>query len=409
MMVLFNKKNDFSYAALLVVVIYALFPMFKAVGAIGSAVLLLLGLGAMLKGGVVKAHLLQLFPLALPFLVLFALSVLGMFYGTADMPERWDYLSKSLRFVALISGGYFLYRCNLEKLALKAFCASMAVTMCLVYASVFIPMPWAPQVEQQWGGDHTMWGDYITQNIMMVFFAVCLLHGALQASTKAHRVVLGIGFVLASVCILVLSVGRTGYVMLFGALLVYAFVAHAGWKLRLLALGVAVTVVFLLYTQVTAFQARVDLAYAEFMAADGKNTITSIGARLLMWSTAVQLGWEHLWWGVGSGSYAGQWCAVMNDAAWCDIGQHPHNQFLLLFASNGIFAVLAYLSIFIGGLYCVSRSQSPQRLVVLMFLMLLGIDSVLNGPFWNVREANFFAMLGSVVFALLLKEKAVGP
>lgn len=392
----------------LVVFIYFLFPMAKAVGAFGSLFLLIVGVffflkdlrGNLIPRGVVIA--------SFPFIALFLLSLFGALYGMAATQEKIDYIIKSLRYLVIFFGAHFLFRLNFFGVALQSFSVSMAVTLAMVYMSVVFVLPWAPHVPQTWGGDHTIWGDYITQNIMMSFFAIWMLHQAFEGRRKEIKALYFILFALASIAVLALSYGRTGYVMLITAFLGYCFLSLKYWRWRILVCLMVVASVFVLYFWVDAFHSRVNQAYIEFLTTDKKN-LTSIGARLLMWETALEIGWNNFWWGVGSGSYAAEWCGIVEELSWCGVGQHPHNHFLLLFASNGIFAFLLYSFLILSGVFLIFKKHTKSHLLLFVYLSILLVDSLLNGPFWNIREANFFTLIGAIVLAMIFREITQHP
>lgn len=387
--------------------IFFLFPMAKSFGNIGSAMLLLFGIIFFLKdfsfNVVYKTNLL----IGLPFFILFILASIGVFYGESGWSDKIDYSLKSLRYLAIFFGAYLIFRLNCANFVLRSFSISMVFTLLMVYLSVIFVLPWAPQVPPAFEGDHTIWGDYITQNIMISFFAVWMLHQGLEVRNYKKRFVYGALFLLSMIAVLTLSYGRTGYVMAFGAFMGYGFFRFSDWRLRVAVFLLCIFAIIVLYFSVDVFRERLNLGYAEFMNADGKESLTSIGARILMWKTAWSIGWSSPWWGVGSGSYALEWCARMGDQDWCDVGQHPHNHFLLLFASNGIFAFLAYLSIFLGAIFVVIKKYTDEYFLLIIFLIILLIDSMLNGPFWNIREANFFTLMGALVLAKVLEKIAI--
>lgn len=393
-----DKGNVFFI--LLVVLVFFIFPASKAVGTVGSFLLFLFGLFFFIKDCYNDPGKLKFLKISSPLLFLFLIICVGLIYGEASYTEKIDYFVKSLRFPAIFFAGYLLYKFNLSDIAIKCFSASMLMTLLMVYVSIFIPLPWAKNVPQEWGGNQTIWGDYITQNIMMSFFALIVFHKAFEE--KANKYIFFVLFFLSAWAILTLSFGRTGYVMLFSSIIGYIFLKFENWKIRFLVIVISFAVAVAAYFFVDLFRARVDLAYMQFVTADDK-TLNSVGARLLMWKTAFKIGVDNFWFGVGSGAYELEWCARVVGEEWCAVGKHPHNQFLLIFASNGFFAFLGYFCFFIICFYFSFKRIKFSELFF-GFLTILIVDSFLNAPFWNVREANFFTLIASVFFAKILFE-----
>lgn len=397
-----NIKNPIYF--FVIIFLFFLFPMAKAIGNLGAVFMLIAGLFFLLKDLRCKKFERGILVIGAPFIIIFMLAIVGAFYGDAAWELKIDFLLKALRYPVIFFGAYFLYRFDLGGVALKSFSASIIVILAMVYASVAIQLPWAPNIQKGWGGDHAIFGDYITQNIMVSFFAVLMLHLSLQSQQRIIRIACAALFVLASIAVMALSYGRTGYVMLLTAFLGYCLCFFKNRHWRVAACLLTIFSFAGLYFGVDNFQNRINLAYSELMSADGQNSLTSIGARLLMWSTAWDIGWANLWWGVGSGSYTAEWCARVNESAWCEIGQHPHNNFLLLFASNGIFSAIIYGFILLSAVFLFLKRSSGDCYIGLVFLIILFLDSLLNGAFWNIREANFFTLIGASVLVIIFNK-----
>ena len=80
-----------------------------------------------------------------------------------------------------------------------------------------------------------------------------------------------------------------------------------------------------------------------------------------------------------------------------------HNQFLFFGVDGGIILVIAYLSVFVAPLLYMRKYGWEKNRLMIPFLFILMIDSLFNAPFWNVREAHFFTMIGGLMWAILLR------
>ena len=377
------------WRAYLLAALYFLFPIALGVSNLVLLVLLLLWLASWRHRE--TWALMRRTPIIWWLAGLYLLVLLGLTYTSATSEWTTLHLSKYARLlyaVALI--GLLWQDERAQKLALRGFVAAMLITLASTWLNVWFLLPWSVSQDLGWGVSHHVFGDYITQNVMMSFFAIVALHFGRTSTRPAVRVLWFLIAVLAMISITHLSKGRTGFVLVVIGLIAYVLATVRGRWLVLLLAGV-VTVAGIAFASSDLLQARFTSAYQQALNYQA-DPLSAIGHRIHNYTTTAELIAQAPIIGHGTGAYHVRVCDVMPDPATCNTYTwHPHNQFLFLGADHGVIGMLLYGGIF-ACMYLVAwRSRSPigrPLLLVLTTLMLL--DSLVNSPLWSSRESQFF-------------------
>lgn len=195
------------------------------------------------------------------------------------------------------------------------------------------------------------------------------------------------------------SGGRAGMVM-FGALFVALVFEHIKARRQAIAICfiIAPLVLFTAYKTEDYFAQRVDHAISDIQAFH-KNPNTSVGLRLVYWTTSFQVFSEHPFFGVGSGDFQKEYAAA-KPAKWASTPDsfNPHNQFLMTGVTTGMLGLFALLNIF----YSAIRSRADTRMisVLLGFTVVCLFESYL----WRSNTALAFSLMVAV---LAQKDKAI--
>lgn len=343
-------------------------------------------------------HIIKTLPITWAALGLYVLIMVGCLYTpapSADVTLHLSKYSKLLYFALLLSlltDEYWRNRC------LTAFTVCMVFILLSVYANIWFDLPWSATHNQGWGLDHTVAGDYITQNIMMSFFTVLAFHRGLGAEVPWRRWLWWVTGGLAGISIMYLSNGRTGYLMLGVAVLTFTWISCQGKKRWLVLTGLIGALALIGFTSDTA-QQRVKLAIHETLSSE-KMEITSIGGRINFWKYSWVIVQERPLTGWGTGSYHTKWCETVQEPGWCSFGRwHPHNQYLFFWIEHGILGPCLFIFLMLSSLW-VSRGLRPndQRLLACLVAM-LAINSLINAPLWSSRENHFFIFMLALLTA----------
>lgn len=369
--------------------------------ALGITVLLILAAGLVFKfrGYLAKE------PLVWSFVALFALVVFGSFYSVSS----WDSALgiNFNKYLKIIFGVLFLTVFLNEKyreLSFKAFFVGVFFVLLCTYLNIFFDLPWSLTKNRGWGVDHTVFGNYITQNIMMSFFVLQSFFYFGRAKKNFEKIFFLAVAVAAIASVIYLSNGRTGYFVLFGGAFVYfVFVLPKRWMLA----GVSIILLAGVFAFGTSdrIQERFDLAQQETQllfeqhARGEVPTFSSIGARWYMWMKSIELIKERPLTGWGLGSHGVKWCEKAPEPVWCQVGDTtPHNQFLFFGVELGILGIVAFCSLL--GVLCWAAFYGEEYKALMMgFVAIFFCDSLVNASLWNAREYNFFIIMMCLLYS----------
>lgn len=388
--------------------VFLFFPVIFALGNVLIAVALVLSLAA----GNYRARWgqLQHMPVVWWATGLYALVLLGTLYTPAPVADIQMHLSKYSKLLwvpvllSLLPDAQWRRRC------LLAFMAAMGFILLSAFANVFWQLPWSRTQNLGWGQDHTVVGDYITQNIMMTFFVVVAIDLGRRALQAWQRTGWWLAALLGGVVVTQLSQGRTGYVLLILAVTAYIFWSLQGRRRWWTLLGLGAVLVVALASSNTVRQ-RVDLAVNEAAASETME-ITSIGGRVNFWKHTWELVTEKPLQGWGTGSYHTVWCEQVTKPGWCEFGRwHPHNQYLFFWMENGVLGAVLFILLATATAWAARSARPQDRAILWAFAAIFAGDSLINSPLFSGRESHFFVLMLIVLYAqakLAPQEEATG-
>ncbi len=325
--------------------------------------------------------------------------------GTLYTPAPWHWVSVNLgkyaKFVYAIVLMLLLVRFpQWQQRALWAFLAAMLFILASTWLNVWWVLPWSVTKTPGWGVTHHVFGDYITQNVMVSFLVVFAL-------SKVQRPWLGrmslwwlLVAVLGVVSITHLSSGRTGVVLLLAGLVSWMLVRWGGKKLWV-GLPLLVLLVAGVLASSSVMRERIALGWTEFAKRD-VDVMSSIGHRAYNYRIVPKMIAESPVVGHGTGAYHTEVCRFLDKPEWCDIFRwHPHNQFLFFGADHGLIGVLLYAALLMSLYRLAMRSDQAQPKVLLVSLTsILLVDSMINSPLFSSRESHFFLFMMALLVAM---------
>ena len=322
---------------------------------------------------------------SLPLLVLYAIILLGAVYTTAPwrvVLDHWLKYDKLLLMVIAISllaqDGKTRERCW------TAFTIAALFTLASSYLSIWWRLPWSRAQTLGWGGDHSVFKDYITQSVLMALLMLRGLYLALRANVAWQRGAWLAVAALAFVCNTQLLYGRTGYVATAVAVLAFvlALVPVRRWWMALALVAVLLAGAVLLSPTIVP---RVALGLKEL--GEMPETTTSIVPRLYFLHYGLDLFWQKPWLGWGTGAYHGEFCRIATTPEWCAAGSfHPHNQFLFFMVEHGIPGLLAFAAVFAAALWQAARMERLDRAVAFAFVGVACVGSLTHSGIWLANE-----------------------
>ena len=322
---------------------------------------------------------------SLPLLVLYAIILLGAVYTTAPwrvVLDHWLKYDKLLLMVIAIS--LLAQDEKTRERCWTAFTIAALFTLASSYLSIWWRLPWSRAQTLGWGGDHSVFKDYITQSVLMALLMLRGLYLALRANVAWQRGAWLAVAALAFVCNTQLLYGRTGYVATAVAVLAFvlALVPVRRWWMALALVAVLLAGAVLLSPTIVP---RVALGLKEL--GEVPETTTSIGPRLYFLHYGLDLFWQKPWLGWGTWAYLGVFCRIATTPEWCAAGSfHPHNLFLFFMVEHGIPGLLAFAAVFAAALWQAARMERLDRAVAFAFVGVACVGSLTHSGIWLANE-----------------------
>jgi O-antigen ligase len=230
--------------------------------------------------------------------LLWAVTLLGMFWANAPWPERVAGAAALAKLVPIPFLAAQFYRSTAGKWVLLGFLASATALLFLSWALVLIPgLPWRGR------SAGVPVKDYLEQSEIFVLCAFVLLHHAVRARLRDRY------FALALLLLAGVFLANVGYIatartaLAVFAILLLAFGNwHFGWKGIAGALVILGLLAALLWSSSSSFRSQFSGTFAGLEGISTDYVSTSTGARLEIWRKSVELMRQAPLIGHGTGS-----------------------------------------------------------------------------------------------------------
>jgi O-antigen ligase len=324
-------------------------------------------------------------------LALYAMVLVGMLYTPA--PWEWSSLNwgKYTKFIYAVALMLLLYgRPDWQRRSLLAFEVGMLFILASTWLNIWFILPWSASKQTGWGVSHHVMYDYVVQNVMMGFFVTYAVSKLSRSASRAWNGFYAVIAMLALVSVTHLSTGRTGLIVVAGALVAFLF-ARIGVRRALLAVPILIIGLAALLMTSDLMLSRFQQATTELQNSD-TDRYSSIGHRAYNYKTTPRLIAEKPLFGHGTGAYHTEICRVLDDPNDCQTYRwHSHNQFLFFGADYGLVGMALYIALIFSAARVAWRAQSqPHRLMLFGLLGALVSDSLINSPLFSARESHFF-------------------
>jgi O-antigen ligase len=348
-------------------------------------------------------------PLAIAALWLCALTLLGCAWGGGAWPEKKHYLVKYLALLVIpLLVPLFASSANRVH-ALQAFVAAMLLTLLISCLSWLNLLGWLPDavasrfdanqtVDMMGARNAVVFKLSITHSFLMAIAAYLLAQAArLTKPTRLRWLLAGLA-ILAAANVLVMVVGRTGYVVL-AVLGMCFFIRRYGRRGALLAAIICVLVGAATFHWSAAFHARTSAAIEEATHwQEGKGDPSSIGARLDFYNNTLKIIREHPLIGVGTGGFAIAYSEKIKNTEMVE-SNNPHNQYLLFTAQYGILGLAALLSFYVLYWRLAGKLAPPWQEIARAVLLVYAVGNLFNSFMLDYSERMLFAWLSGILFA----------
>ncbi len=361
-----------------------------------------------------KAHRLAHSPPAQAALAFCALVLLACLWGEGSWADKQRYLVKYLSLLLIPLLMLLFDEPHHQRRALAAFCTAMLLTLTISVLFWCDAVFWLPPEliahigqgltpEYPYTQNAVVFKLSITHGFLMAIAAYLLLLGA-RARQGGQRLLLGALALLAAANVLLMIIGRTGYVVL-AVLGCYYFAVRLGRRGILIAALVCGLLGGLTYGVSASFHQRIDQALDEASHwQQGQGNRTSIGLRFDYYSNTLAIIRAHPLAGTGTGGFAHAYAAQVRDTAMA-ASNNPHNQYLLTTAQFGLPGLILLLLLYVTLWRSSARLPESLRHIARGVLLAYLIGNLFNSFMLDFSERLFFAWICGVLFGIRASQK----
>lgn len=341
------------------------------------------------------------------FFVFYGLLMISSLYGPGSWILKLNYLGKYLEMGYMPLLAAILYEKKYRNLALRVFSFVMALTLMISYL-LYFGLPFSA-FNLSWivSGDienPTVFKLQITHNFFMALAVFLWLQEGLRTQRFEMKLVYWLACCLGIINVLIMIGGRTGYVALF-ALALALLLDTANFKKILIGLIVCCVSVIGAYEFIPKVQNKINLGVIEAKNwTPNQGSDTSIGLRLDFWNASYQMIKKAPIFGSGIAGYE-EGSKQISEGTTLNLGNNPHNQYLLFLTQIGFFGLLTFLWLNYVMWVESSRLERPWRLWVRGIILAYAAANLFNSMLLDFSEGIFFSASLAISFSCLLDEK----
>lgn len=339
-------------------------------------------------------------------LLLFAILFIGCFYGVTQMGSSLKILTKydDLILVALMLPIFSQPKMRLY--GQYAFMTAMVLTLILSYLIWLGVFQHTPLFTNRLPDNPTVFKLHITHGVLMGFAAFMFVVYAVQMTGKWRWLML-ISALLAACNVLMMTQGRTGYIVII-ALSIYLMFSLLRWRNLVLGLVLISLASIIIYSSSSKIQSRIALTIHEaqtWQPMQGNNEASSIGTRMDYYTNAIKIIRKNPLVGVGTGGFETAYAKEIEGSAMAP-SNNPHNQFLLFWSQTGIVGLSAFLLLLGVSWRAAARLPSQAETMLARGLLITFVTGCLfNSLLLDHAEGLFFSWLLGLLFAGLPTNK----
>jgi len=339
-------------------------------------------------------------PLALSFLLLFALHLVGLIW-TDDINAGLKILSKQKIYLFAILLLVILTRENARQALHTSIAAIIFTALYSLYLHYLSPVPMA-------GADLSAFMHHMHYSLILCFtFGYLISQLDLEALYKPSNLAL-IGFALIILLTLFINAGRIGQIALPLVLMILAVGKFKlpFFKSSLLVLVQIALIFGLAYNYSAEFNSRADHAWYEINETIGQDKRDSISCRFEMWGHSIKLGSQQPLIGIGTGDSIQEMRSLLGgqkelDKLYqeCGLGikyqMNPHNNFILIYMQFGLLGLAVLLGVlFLQFRMAISTNSLPLLLLTSVTTIGMTTTSLIS---MHVKYMFFYAILGALL------------
>lgn len=337
-------------------------------------------------------------------LAMFAVYVLGSFYGLASLEDSLRALRKIDHFLFIP----ILMYCFRDELAreygLRGFMLAMAITLLMSFLLWFGIVPQSP-VFRGPASDPAIFKHQPIHGAFMVFAAYLFAVQAARSVRLKPKLFYCVISALAIFNVFFMVQSRTSQLALSALVLVFCI---ERWRAKglLPALAAILVMAGCAWLASDQFHRRISSASTEAAAwEETRNYDTSIGVRLEFWRTGTDMIRERPLLGIGTGGFEKAFTARLGHPA--ITGTHdPHNDTILVAAQLGVVGVAVWFYLLMTQWRSSRKLAGDGKELARAMLLLVVIGGLFHSYMLSHETGLFYAWTSALLFSALPREKS---
>jgi len=337
-------------------------------------------------------------------LAVFAVFAIGLTYTTAPLPEAVGTLLKFRKLLYVAVFVTIFADARTRDYSIRAFEIAMLITLA---ASFLMYWGW---LRTKYGTslDCAVFKSHITQSVFMAFLVVVLACRA-RSSTGRLRWLYGGIILLAVYNVFFMVQGRTGYLVILALACLLMF-RWKGARAAGLAAGLVVCLVALPYNCSSRVNQRVNLAITEavdYFYLQRDTVASSIGRRLLLYRTSIQIIRQHPLLGTGTGSFPVEF-EKMPENKGKPSTSTPHSEYFNVLVQTGLLGLAVFLYWFYTKWRYSLRLHWELGTLAQALIVAYLVGSLFNSLLRSSDEGWFYCYFIALCFAKVPPEPDAG-
>jgi len=333
-------------------------------------------------------------PIAIIFLLFYALFVVGVFYSTAPWAGILLMLRKYDKFLLAI---FFIPLFAEERWRNYAINAFMVAILIMLTISCLRDFGWLTYGAKN--GIVEVFKQSIEFNFLMAFAAYFCLFKVTNNNRYRWLFVIFLLFIVYT--ILFRSMGRSGYFVFVGLMALFFF-QKLQWRGLLVASIIAALLLGMAFTFSPMFKTRMAAVFSDIKTYH-QNENTSVGLRMSFVKNSIKLIKAHPFFGTGTGSFVHEYTTIKSAPP----THNPHNEYVHIAVQFGAVGLLVLLLLF-GVPVWYSRFL-PEELRYIACGVVFGVmlGCLANSWLLDTTEGHFYAYFIVLAFAALPRKRSV--
>ncbi len=356
----------------------------------------------MLASGEMRQKLVKVWrqPLAKAALAFYAITCIGLIYSIAphhvavSMWGGWRKLLLIPLALSLFSDPRWKQRFLLIFIGVVTVCAAISFLAWFTHYSFPVPDP-EPGI---------LLRNHSTQGMLFGVSAFGAAIVAYRTASRSLRLVMAICVVLLAGNIMLVTTGRSGYIVLLVCTVAMILSQLFGGKRRPGAKAIAgASLAFIAIVAGLALtptsRERITQAVHELQDYKQEKQVTSMGIRVIFWKNTIALIKERPLIGYGTGAFGTAYGQLVKDRpglAGLTAGD-PHDQYMKIMAEHGLIGLVAFAAMLVAAF--LQRPSYPYRLLGLGVLAAWCATSLANSHFSTFTEGTFIYLWLGVMLA----------